>query len=124
MITQGIANFINLEDTEMFNGKDTGKYSIMLTIEDDQVQVLEDAGVKVKEYKNQKQRKFVTQYAGFEVLDVDGNPTSKNIPYGSTVRVLWEAGKPHPQHGSAPYFKKIKVLELAEQNAVEGEDTF
>jgi|TARA_R110002153_G_scaffold35732_2_gene106100 hypothetical protein len=123
MITQGIANFINLEDTEMFNNQDTGKYSIMLTIDDDQVKILEDAGVKVKEYKNQKQRKFVTRYAGFEVLDVDGNPTSKNIPYGSTVRVLWEAGKPHPVHGSAPYFKKIKVLELAEHD-VEGSEDF
>ena len=123
MITEGIANFINLTDTEMFNGKDTGKYSIMLTIEEDQVKTLEDAGVVVKEYKNQKQRKFVTQYAGFEVLDVDGGIISKNIPYGSKVRILWEAGKPHPTHGSAPYFKKIKVLEAAE-HAVEGEDVF
>ena len=48
MITEGIANFVNLTETEFFNGKDTGKYSIMLTIEDDQVSTLEDAGVTVK----------------------------------------------------------------------------
>jgi hypothetical protein len=30
------------------------------------------------------------------------------------VRVLWEPSKPHPTHGVAPYFKKIKVLEMAE----------
>ena len=123
MITEGIANFVNLTETEFFNGKDTGKYSIMLTIEDDQVSTLEDAGVTVKEYKNQKQRKFVTQYEGFQVVDSDGEATSKNIPYGSKVRILWEAGKPHPQHGSAPYLKKIKVLELAEHD-VEGSEDF
>jgi hypothetical protein len=123
MITEGIANFVNLTETEFFNGKDTGKYSIMLTIEDDQVSTLEDAGVTVKEYKNQKQRKFVTQYEGFQVVDTDGESISKNIPYGSKVRILWEAGKPHPQHGSAPYLKKIKVLELAEHD-VEGSEDF
>jgi hypothetical protein len=123
MITEGIANFVNLTETEFFNGKDTGKYSIMLTIEDDQVSTLEDAGVTVKEYKNQKQRKFVTQYDGFTVVDTDGESISKNIPYGSRVRILWEAGKPHPTHGSAPYLKKIKVLELAEHD-VEGSEDF
>jgi|TARA_R110000803_G_scaffold65565_1_gene126740 hypothetical protein len=123
MITEGIANFVNLTETEFFNGKDTGKYSIMLTIEDDQVSTLEDAGVTVKEYKNQKQRKFVTQYDGFTVVDTDGESISKNIPYGSKVRILWEAGKPHPTHGSAPYLKKIKVLELAEHD-VEGSEDF
>jgi|TARA_R110000796_G_scaffold79326_1_gene176386 hypothetical protein len=123
MITEGIANFVNLTETEFFNGKDTGKYSIMLTIEDDQVSTLEDAGVTVKEYKNQKQRKFVTQYDGFQVVDTDGESISKNIPYGSKVRILWEAGKPHPTHGSAPYLKKIKVLELAEHD-VEGSEDF
>ena len=123
MITEGIANFVNLTETEFFNGKDTGKYSIMLTIEDDQVSTLEDAGVTVKEYKNQKQRKFVTQYDGFQVVDTDGESISKNIPYGSKVRILWEAGKPHPTHGSAPYLKKIRVLELAEHD-VEGSEDF
>ena len=123
MITEGIANFVNLTETEFFNGKDTGKYSIMLTIEDDQVSTLEDAGVTVKEYKNQKQRKFVTQYDGFTVVDTDGESISKNIPYGSKVRILWEAGKPHPTHGSAPYLKKIRVLELAEHD-VEGSEDF
>ena len=95
----------------------------MLTIEDDQVSTLENAGVTVKEYKNQKQRKFVTQYDGFQVVDTDGESISKNIPYGSKVRILWEAGKPHPTHGSAPYLKKIKVLELAEHD-VEGSEDF
>ena len=122
-VTEGIANFVNLAETEFFNGKDTGKYSIMLTLEQDQVQLLEDNGVKVKEYKNQPQRKFVTSFDNFEVVDIDGETTSKNIPYGSKVRVLWSAGKPHPSAGCAPYFKKIKVLELSE-HAVEGEEDF
>jgi hypothetical protein len=35
---------------------------------------------------------------------------------------MWEPGKPHPQHGVAPYFKKIKVLEMAEQVGADDED--
>lgn len=114
MITEGIVAFANLEETERYNGQDTGKYSITLTLEPEEAAKLAGEGVKLREYKNQPQRKFVTKFAGFPVLDADGEATSKYIPYGSKVRVLWEPGKPHPQHGVAPYFKKIKVLEMAE----------
>ncbi len=115
MITEGIVAFSNLEETERFNGQDTGKYSIVLTLESEEAAKLTEEGVKLREYKNQPQRKFVTKFSGFSVLDADGESFgSKYIPYGSKVRILWEPGKPHPTHGVAPYFKKIKVLELAE----------
>ena len=122
-ITEGIVNSVNLAETEFLNDKDTGKYSIVLTVNQDQVQLLEDNGVKVREYKNQPQCKFVSLSDDCEVVDSDGEATSKNIPYGSKVRILWEAGKPHPTHGSAPYLKKIKALELAEHD-VEGSEDF
>ena len=115
MITEGIVAFSNLEETERFNGQDTGKYSIVLTLESEEAAKLTEEGVKLREYKNQPQRKLVTKFSGFSVLDADGESFgSKYIPYGSKVRILWEPGKPHPTHGVAPYFKKIKVLELAE----------
>ena len=122
MITEGTVAFSNLEETERYNGQDTGKHSIVLTLEPDEAAKLAQEGVKLREYKNQPQRKFVTKFSGFPVLDADGEQISKYIPYGSKVRVMWEPGKPHPQHGVSPYFKKIKVLEMAEQIGADDED--
>tara|TARA_R110000822_G_scaffold33694_2_gene95875 strand:+ start:938 stop:1330 length:393 start_codon:yes stop_codon:yes gene_type:complete len=128
-VTEGTVAFSNLSTTEFYNGKDTGKFSIVITMEEDARDQLENAGIKTKEYedKNSKihlQRKFVTQYDNFDVVDVDGESTSKHIPYGSRVRILWQGGNPHPVHGVAPYFKKIKVLELSEGADVEGSEDF
>jgi|TARA_R110001592_G_scaffold183497_1_gene427215 hypothetical protein len=123
-ITEGTVAFSNLKETEYYNGKDTGKFSIVITMEEDAKDQLENAGIKVKEYKDQPQRKFVTKYDNFDVVDVDGESTSKHIPYGSRVRILWQGGNPHPVHGVAPYFKKIKVLELSEGADVEGSEDF
>tara|TARA_R100000995_G_scaffold45210_1_gene21282 strand:+ start:791 stop:1165 length:375 start_codon:yes stop_codon:yes gene_type:complete len=124
MITEGTVAFSNLEDTERYNGQDTGKYSIVLTLEPDEAAKLSDEGVKLREYKNQAQRKFVTKFSGFPVLDSEGEQIAKYIPYGSRVRVMWEPGKPHPQHGVSPYFKKIKVLEMAEGMAGADDEDF
>ena len=123
-VTEGTVAFSNLSTTEFYNGKDTEKYSIVITMEEDARDQLENAGIKVKEYKDQPQRKFVTKYDNFDVVDVDGESTSKHIPYGSRVRILWQGGNPHPVHGVAPYFKKIKVLELSEGADVEGSEDF
>lgn len=124
MITEGTVAFSNLEDTERYNGQDTGKYSIVLTLEPDEAAKLAEEGVKLREYKNQPQRKFVTKFSGFPVLDSEGEQIAKYIPYGSKVRVMWEPGKPHPQHGVSPYFKKIKVLEMAEGMAGADDEDF
>jgi len=50
----------------------------------------------------------------------DGQPFMGRIGRGSTVRLLWAEGQPHPVHGIGTYLNKIKVLEVAEQE--EGED--
>ena len=121
MITEGVVAFSNLSETERYNGQDTGKYSIVITMEQDEADKLTAEGVNVKEYKNQPQRKFVTKFPQFLVLDADGNPVPKEIPYGSKVKILWQGGKPHPTYGVAPYFKKIKVLEYAD-NIMEDDD--
>ena len=124
MITEGVVAFSNLAETEKFNGQDTGKYSIVLTLEQEEADKLSDAGIIVKEYKNQPQRKFVTKFPNFPVMDTEGDTIDKYIPYGSKVRVLWEPVKPHPTHGVAPYFKKIKVLEMAQHDdsSIDDED--
>ena len=115
MITEGVVAFSNLAETEKFNGQDTGKYSIVLTLEQEEADKLSDAGIIVKEYKNQPQRKFVTKFPNFPVMDTEGDTIDKYIPYGSKVRVLWEPGKPHTTHSVPPYFKKIKGLEMSQR---------
>ena len=125
MITEGVVAFTNLAETEKYNGQDTGKFSIVLTLEQDEADKLTEVGVNVKEYKNQPQRKFVTKFPNFPVMDAEGDVIAKHIPYGSKVKVLWEPGKPHPTHGVSPYFKKIKVLEMAEHGGnVEDDEDF
>ena len=116
MITEGVVAFSNLSETEKYNGQDTGKFSIVINMDESEAEKLTAEGVNVKEYKNQPQRKFVTKFPNFPVLNADGETVAKEIPYGSTVRILWSPGKPHPTHGVAPYFKKIKVLEYAEHD--------
>ena len=113
MITTGIANFVHLDQTETYNGQDTGKYSVVLTMEDDEASKLEDIGVKVKEYKNQKQRKFATKYR-VPVLTAEGDPFNGRVPFGAKVKVLWKQGNHHPVHGVGVYLEKVKVLEMPE----------
>ena len=113
-VSTGIAAFVNLTETESYNGKDTGAYTVTLTLDDDEAKKLEKMGVNLKEYKNQKQRKFKTTYDNFTVVDVNDDIVSKNIPYGSKVRVLWKDGDPHPQFGTPTYLQKIRVLEYSE----------
>ena len=124
MITEGVVAFSNLSETERYNGQDTGKYSIVITMEQDEADKLTAEGVTLKEYKNQPQRRFTTKYPHFSVLDVDGNPVPKEIPYGSKVKILWNKSNPHPNYGVIPYFKNIKFLEYADGTMGDDDEEF
>ena len=121
MILEGTVAFCNLAETERYNGQDTGKYSVVLVMDDEDAATLENQGVRIKEYQNNKQRKFASKYS-IDVLDAEGNVVSKHIPYGSKVRIKWKAGPEHPQWGTSTYLEKIKVLEYAERDDDEGEN--
>ena len=121
MITEGIAAFINLDQCDVYNGKDTGWFNITLNMEDAEAAKLEQAGVKVKVYKDQPQRQFKSKYP-IKVVDEDGTEINKDFPFGSKVRVLWETGQPHPTYGVGTYLKAVKVLEMADGGEVENED--
>ena len=113
MITEGIASFINLAQPDVYDGKPTEWYNITLTLEEKESEKLRDEGVLVNEYKNQGQRQFKTKHP-IEVVDVEGEPMTKNFPYGSKVRVQWSKGPEHPKHKHATYLQKVRVLEMAE----------
>lgn len=112
-VVEGIIAFENLNTHEVYNGQSTGKYSVVITVEDDVAEDLANQGVKMREYEGKKQRKFSTKY-DVPVLDKDGQPFAGSIGRGSKVRLLWATGQPHPVHGTGTYLNKIKVLELAE----------
>lgn len=114
-VVNGTVAFANLDSHEVYNGQSTGKYSLVLTLEPTEAEKLQAEGVKVKEYKNQPQRKFATQYEDFPVIDNDGEPVSKSsVRYGDKVRIKYQLGKPHPVHGCAPYLQAVRVVERGE----------
>jgi hypothetical protein len=116
-VITGKVAFANLTEHEVFNGQSTGKYSVVLTLEDDEADKLQSEGIKIKTYKNQPQRKFTTKYEDITVVDAEGEPLSKSsVRWGDTVRVKYAVGKPHPVHGSSPYLQAIRVIEKGEND--------
>lgn len=112
--TNGTAAFVNLTETDKYMGQDTGKYSITVTLDDDDATELEDMGVKLKEYQGKAQRKFATKYQ-IPVYGPDGEEIQPSkLTYGAKVRLKWVPGKPHPVHGLTPYLSAVKVVEFAE----------
>ena len=122
MYVNGEAVFVNLDKTEEYMGQDTGKYSIVVRVSDDDAAELEAAGIKLRDYEGTKQRKFTTKYK-IKVVDKDGETMSPaDVTWGSKVRVKYAIGTQHPVHGAIPYINALKVLELAEPDS--GDDEF
>ena len=113
-VIEGIVNFSNVTQHDVFNGQDTGAYSMTITMSDEDATELAAKGVKIREYQGAKQRKFKTQFDTLKVLDAEGNRYKGEIPYNSLVRVKYKLGKPHPVHGVSTYMQAVKVLEEAE----------
>ena len=113
IVTTGVVAFCNLKEHESFNGKTTGRYSIVVTMDEAEASKLSDKGVKVKSYEGKAQRKFSSKF-DVPVLDLDGHSVDKAIPYGSTVRILWKDGPAHPEHGVPTYLNAVRLVEKAD----------
>lgn len=120
-VLQGIVAFENLNETEFYNGQDTGKYSLVLTLDESDANDLSQKGIKLRDYEGVKQRKFSTKYP-VEVIDTEDEPFRGRLTRGSKVKILWADGKPHPVHGTPTYLNKVRVLELADNT--EGSEDF
>jgi|TARA_R110002153_G_scaffold32176_1_gene97586 protein tyrosine phosphatase len=120
-VIEGILNFSKLTETDVYNGQDTGKYSVTITMSEDDASALSAQDVKIKDYQGNKQRKFTSKFDVL-VMDIDGNKYSGEVPYNSKVRLKYKTGNPHPVHGTPTYLEAIKVLEEAEM--LEGMDDF
>jgi len=131
-VIEGVVNFSNVTKHDVFNGQDTGAYSLTITMSEDDATTLAAQGVKIKDYQGNKQRKFKSKYdikvfdtEGREYLEVnpDYDPETnpdvsemlpKEVPYNSKVRLKFKLGNAHPVHGVATYLEAVKVLEEAE----------
>ena len=112
--------FSNLEATESYMGQDTGRYSIVGTLDDENAESLSSQGVKLKVYEGAAQRKFASKFK-VRVIDAEGNPFIGEIPRGSKIKLSYKTGDAHPVHGTPTYLNAIRVLELAEDTAFDDE---
>jgi hypothetical protein len=114
-VMEGKAQFIWLKSTEVFEGKDTGRYTLTLTLDDESANELSSKGVRLKSYGDGSdaimQRKFATRYP-VRVIDAEGEPFAGDIPSGSTVRISYKYGDEHPVYGVPVYMDGIRVLEM------------
>lgn len=113
MVTSGIVAFSNLTSHEFYQGKSTGRYSVVVNMNEADRAKLEDMGVRIKDYEGKPQRKFSSQFP-VKIVDLDDQPFTGEIPYGSSVRLLWQNGPAHPEHGVPTYLNIVRVVELSE----------
>ena len=119
----GTVAFESLRQTDVFNGQDTGKYNVTITLDEDSADELVDAGVNLREYEGNKQRKFASKYL-VDVFDNTGGRFDGQVTRGSKVKVKYSLGKPHPVHGVSPYLVAVKIMELAEDTGGENNGDF
>lgn len=119
-LTTGVVAFSNLTEHEIYNGKTTGKFSLVITVDNAEAAKLEELGVKLKQYDGHSQRKFATQFP-VKVKDLEDKPIAGELGYGSVVRVWWD-GKHNEEHGFVPYLQGVRVLEHVENSGEEPED--
>ena len=117
---EGTVNFSNLTAHDVYNGQDTGAYSMTITLDEDDAASLAAQGVKIKDYQGAKQRKFKSKFE-IKRFDAEGNRYNGEVPYNSKVRLKYVLGQPHPVHGVSTYLEAVKVLEEAEMT--EGDDS-
>ena len=112
-VIEGIVNFSNVTQHDVYNGQDTGTFSMTITMSEDDAAGLATQGVKIKEYEGLKQRKFKSKF-DVSLYTVEGDKYTGEVPYNSRVRLKFKTGPAHPVHGTPTYLEAVKVLEEAE----------
>ena len=120
-VIEGIVNFSNLTQHDVYMGQTTGKFTMTITMSEDDAESLSSRGVKIKDYEGAKQRKFSSKF-DVKVLDAEGNPFNGEVPYNSKVRLKYKVGPAHPVHGLSTYLEAVKVLEVADMSDDEGDN--
>ena len=65
-VIEGKANFVHVKQTEEFQGKDSGRFSVLMTLSDTDAQTFENMGVRLKPFgeppEQIMQRKFNSNF--------------------------------------------------------------
>ena len=120
-VVEGIVNFSNVTEHDVYNGQSTGSYTLTITMSEDDAESFVSQGVKIKDYQGNKQRKFKSNYE-IKRFDAEGNAYRGEIPFNSKVRLQYKLGPAQPVHGVPAYLEKVKVLEEAEMTANDSPD--
>jgi hypothetical protein len=119
-VLTGKAAFVNLTETEQYQGQDTGRYTLTVTLDDDAAQMLSQQGVKLRDYEGTAQRKFSSKYP-VKIIDAEDNPFIGPVTRGSTIRLSYKTGPAHPVHGTPTYLNAVRVIELADDAGIDDE---
>ena len=115
-VIEGVVNFSNVTKHDVYNGQDTGAFSMTITMSEDDAATLAAQGVKIKDYEGSKQRKFKSKFA-IGLYTAEGDVYNGEVPFNSRVRLKYKTGPAHPVHGTPVYLEAVKVLEEAEPSA-------
>lgn len=115
-VIEGVVNFSNVTKHDVYNGQDTGSFSMTITMSEEDAAALAAQGVKIKDYEGNKQRKFKSKYT-IGMYNAEGDTYTGEVPYNSRVRLKYKTGPAHPVHGTPTYLEAVKVLEEAEVSA-------
>lgn len=114
-LLEGTVAFESLTRTEEYEGQDTGRYTITLTLDDEIAEALSEQGVKLRSYEATSQRKFASKFP-VKVVDANDERFIGPLTRGSKVRLAYKMGDPHPVHGVPTYLNAVRVLELADDD--------
>ena len=115
-VIEGVVNFSNVTKHDVYNGQDTGAFSMTITMSEDDAATLAAQGVKIKDYEGNKQRKFKSKFA-IGLYTAEGDVYNGQVPFNSRVRLKYKSGPALPVHGTPVYLEAVKVLEEAEPSA-------
>ena len=87
-----------------------GKFSVMVTLDEEATKKLEGQGIKVKDYEGKKQRAFKTQFE-FQYVDADKKKQEGELGRGSKVVIAYKLGEPYGEYGVTTYLQGVKVME-------------
>ena len=104
-VIEGIVNF-NITTTDVFNGQDTGQYSMTITLAEDDASTLAASGVKIKDHQEvpSSSRSSTSVLLMRKVTCTPGKCLT-------TQRYAWfKLGDAHPVHGVLLTLRQSRFL--------------
>ena len=109
----GEVAFSHLTKHEVFNNESTGKFSLVITVDDDAAKKLEGQGIELKVYDGKKQRAFKTRFK-FQYVDSEKTAQEGELGRGSKVTIAYKLGEPYGDYGVSTFLQGVQVKERSQ----------